>query len=74
MRRRKRYLILLLALVSIYGLNELVKGSAGGSRTEAPAGGGLSPGAVIAGERVIVAAFVATSASSSDWRRVTHYS
>jgi hypothetical protein len=57
MRRPTRYLILFLILVSIYGLNELVKRSGGGSRTEAPAVGGLSPGAVIAGERATVAAF-----------------
>ncbi len=57
MRTTTRYLILALALVSIYGLNELLKGSAGGRRTAAPAVGVLPPGAVIAGERMIVAAF-----------------
>jgi hypothetical protein len=57
MRRRKRYLILLLALVSIYGLNELLKRSASESPTDATPISMLSPGAVIAGERVIVAAF-----------------
>jgi hypothetical protein len=57
MRKATRYLILLLVLVSIYGLNELVKASASGSRTEAPAAAALSPSSVIAGERAIVAAF-----------------
>ncbi|MGD2218460.1 MAG: DUF3465 domain-containing protein [Gemmatimonadales bacterium] len=57
MRRPTRYLILLLALISIYGLNELLQGTANQRPAEAPAVGALSPGAVIAGERAIVAAF-----------------
>jgi hypothetical protein len=57
MRRPTRYLIVFLALVSIYGLNELLERPAGESPTEATPSGTLSPSAVIAGERAIVAAF-----------------
>lgn len=53
MRRPTRYLILVLVLVSIYGLNEVLTRSAG----EGPATATLSPSAVIAGERAIIEAY-----------------
>jgi hypothetical protein len=57
MGRPAHYLILVLALVSIYGLNELLKRPAGESATEATPVGALSPGAVIAGDRAISEAY-----------------
>ena len=53
MRRPTQYLILFVVLVSIYGLTELLQRPA----SDAPAVGTLSPSAVIAGERTIIAAF-----------------